>query len=154
MRQINIRPIGFVRTTSTEEEIHTQRSNVISEVVLRKGLEKALNGIESYSHIFVIFWMHLVPEQERRKLKTHPRHRVTLPEVGIFSVRERSRPNPIGLAVVELLERRENVLKVRGLDAVEGTPVLDIKPYDYIDIKHTIRVPDWWLEAHPKWRSG
>lgn len=148
VRQISIHPIGFVRTAATEEELHRNRSEIISEVVLRRGLQRALDGIEEYSHIFMLFWMHLVSQTERRKLKTHPRHRLDVPEVGIFSVRERSRPNPIGLAVVELLERRENVLKVRGLDALDGTPVLDIKPYDYIDIKKNIRVPSWWLKAH------
>jgi len=49
--------------------------------------------------------------------------------------------------VVELLERKENVLKVRGLDAVDGTPVLDVKPYDYTDVKREIRVPEWWLTS-------
>jgi len=148
VRQISIHPIGFVRTAATEEEVHRNRSGIISEVVLRRGLQRALDGIEEYSHIFVLFWMHLASQQERRKLKTHPRHRLDLPEVGIFSVRERSRPNPIGLAVVELLERRKNVLKVRGLDALDGTPVLDIKPYDYIDMKKDIKIPSWWLKAH------
>ncbi len=148
-----MRPIGFVRTESSEEEIHTNRRNIVSDVVVNEELRDALEGIEGYSHLIVIFWMHRVSEKERRNLKTHPRHRNDLPQVGVFSVRERSRPNPIGLTVVELLERNGRVLKVKGLDAVDGTPVLDVKPYDYIDIRESISVPKWWFEDRPKGRT-
>ncbi len=142
-----VKPIGFVRTRAAEEEFWTDRRNVVSEVILSEKLARALDGIEAYSHIIVLFWMQLVTERMRARMKTHPRHRRDLPKVGIFAVRERNRPNPIGLTVVELLERKENVLKVRGLDAVDGTPVLDVKPYDYTDVKREIRVPEWWLTS-------
>ena len=66
-------------------------------------------------------------------LTTHPRHRTDLPEVGVFQARGPERPNPIGLAVVELLKRDENILTIKALDAYDGTPVLDIKPYDAFD---------------------
>lgn len=152
-KAIAVRPIGFVRTQATEKDFWTDRRNVVSEVVLSEKLARALDGMEAYSHVIVLFWMQLVTERMRARMKTHPRHKRDLPKVGIFAVRERSRPNPIGLTVVELLERKENVLKVRGLDAVDGTPVLDVKPYDYTDVKREIRVPEWWLKDHPKTRS-
>jgi tRNA (Thr-GGU) A37 N-methylase len=74
--------------------------------------------------------------------------------VGLFATRTALRPNPVGLAVVELLKRRENVLVVKGLDAFDGTAVLDLKPYDSWDSVMNIRVPEWRkkleLEVAPK----
>jgi tRNA (Thr-GGU) A37 N-methylase len=64
--------------------------------------------------------------------------------MGAFAVRTNLRPNPIGLTVVELLKVEGNVLEVRGLDAFDGTPVLDIKPYDPWDVVKQVRVPAWW----------
>ncbi|MDA4134457.1 MAG: tRNA (N6-threonylcarbamoyladenosine(37)-N6)-methyltransferase TrmO [Thaumarchaeota archaeon] len=153
VRTVAMRPIGFVRTTADEKEIHANRRNVVSEVVLEGRLAPALRGIEAYSHVVVLFWMDQVTEEERERLTTHPRHRDDLPRVGIFAVRMRSRPNPIGLSVVELIGRRKNVLKVRGLDALDGTPVLDVKPYDHMDVKEGIAVPEWWFKDHQGGRS-
>jgi tRNA (adenine37-N6)-methyltransferase len=116
--------------------------------VVDKKFAAGLDGIDGYSHIFVITWLHLVTDEMREVLKGHtPMHRET-EGFGVFAVRSRNRPNPLGLAVVELLGRDGNVLKVKGLDAVSGTPVVDLKPYDYIDRKEEISVPDWWLRAH------
>jgi len=142
---ITLRPVGFVETAVPDEEIPFRRRDVVANVVVIPELTDALDGIEAYSHIFVIFWMHRVNTGEGLALRVHPRGRTDLPEVGLFATRTPHRPNPIGLAVVELLGRRENVLTVRGLDAFNGTPVLDIKPYDLYDRVETVRVPDWWL---------
>jgi len=143
-RPITFRPIGKVRCSFSEEEIRKKRSTLVSKVIIHPKYAKALDGIESYSHLFVIFYMHKVLLSETRVFKVHPRGRTDLEKVGVFATRNRNRPNPIGLAVVEILERRGNSLKVRGLDALDGTPVLDIKPYDPIDVKTNIRVPKWW----------
>jgi len=94
--------------------------------------------------------MHKVPLKDTGKLKIHPRGRIDLEKVGVFATRTRSRPNRIGLAVVKLLERRGNSLKVQALDALDGTPVLDIKPYDPIDAQKNIRVPKWWYTIRAK----
>lgn len=149
---IRLRPIGRVRCNYTEDEIKTRRSSIVSEVIIDALYTKALDGIESYSHLLVIFYMHKVPLRETRMLKVHPRGRRDLEKVGVFATRSRSRPNRIGLAVVKLLERRKNSLRVQALDALDGTPVLDIKPYDYIDAQKDIRVPKWWhaLRSKPK----
>lgn len=121
-----------------------KRSSIVSKVIVYSPYVTALDGVESYSHLFVIFYMHKVPLHEAGALKVHPRGRMDVRKVGVFSTRNRSRPNPIGLAVVKLLERRGNSLKVQGLDALDGTPVLDIKPYDPIDVQKRVRVPRWW----------
>ena len=68
-----------------------------------------------------------------------------MPFTGVFAVRTNLRPNPIGLTLVKLLGVESNVLTVRGLDAFNETPVLDIKPYDFWDVAKEVRVPDWWI---------
>jgi len=141
INEIRLKPIGYVRRASKQEDVKDR--SLVSRIVIRKGLTKALDGIEDFSHIFVVFYMHQVSEKETKALKVHPRGRMDLPLLGVFATRTASRPNPVGLTVVELLERRENVLVVRGLDAFDGTPVLDLKPYDHRDAVENTRVPEW-----------
>ena len=148
-KTISLNPIGHVKSEASHQEIRKNKKDIISEIVVRKNLSRALLGIESYSHIFVIYFMHEIPEEERMQLRKHPRHQKELKKVGVFAVREPARPNPIGLTVVELLGRKGNVLKVKGLDALNDSPVLDIKPYDYMDVTKNIRVPKWWSSIHP-----
>lgn len=143
-RIIRFKPIGKVRCKFTEEEIRRKRDSIVSEVIINPPYVAALDGIESYSHLIIIYYMHKVPLHETRARKVHPRGRTDVEKVGVFATRSRNHPNSIGIAVVELLERNENSLKVRALDALDGTPVLDIKPYDHIDVKKYVRVPKWW----------
>ena len=148
-RTIALKIVGYVKSQATEDEIHKNKKNIVSEIVLEKSLSKGLLGIESFSHIYIIYYMHGIPKAETLELRKHPGHREDSPEVGVFAVREPARPNPIGLTIVELIGRKGNVLKVKGLDAINGSPVIDIKPYDYIDVIQDIRVPDWWTSVHP-----
>lgn len=143
-RAVRFKPIGKVRCKFSEEEIKRKRYSIVSEVIIDSPYAAALDGIESYSHLFVLYYMHKIPLRETRTLKVHPRGRTDVEKVGVFATRSRSHPNSIGLAVVELLEKHGNSLKVRALDALDGTPVLDIKPYDHIDVKKDVRVPKWW----------
>lgn len=149
-RLIRLKPIGFVRTESTEAEIKENKSEVISEIVVTKEFSNALDGIEEYSHIFVLYFMHRIPKDHRGIMKVHPRGRTDMPLVGVFATRTAYRPNPIGLTLVKLLERRETILKVKGLDALHGTPVLDIKSYDLMDIAEDVKVPEWWIKLKDK----
>jgi tRNA-Thr(GGU) m(6)t(6)A37 methyltransferase TsaA len=138
--------IATVRSPFTKNGARISRRDIVADIIVREDLELALTGIEEWSHLFIVFWMDQftwTPDQ----LKVHPRHRDDLPEVGVFSARGRERPNPIGLAVVELLKRDKNVLTVKALDAYDGTPVLDIKPYDTFDAITGLRAPEWWLRA-------
>ena len=149
-KKIEIRPIGFVKRTSSNEDVKDK--SLVSKIVLKKHLTKALDGIEDFSHVFVIFWMHKISNTEKNALQQsswcHPGGRPELPPVGIFATRAPIRPNPIGLTLVELEKREENILWVRGLDAIDGTPVLDIKPYpDWergrLKVVANFRVPKW-----------
>jgi len=91
---------------------------------------RGLEGIEGFSHLIILYWFHLRDnEEDRRVLRVVPRRRPHAPLVGVFASRSPSRPNPIGLCVVRLIRVEGCTLYVRGLDAFEGSPILDIKPY-------------------------
>jgi tRNA-Thr(GGU) m(6)t(6)A37 methyltransferase TsaA len=141
--KIELKPIGFVKTKTVGNEVR-KRSNV-SKIILRQDLIEALDGIGDFSHLFVIFWMHKIPKEERTTMKVHPRGRIDMPLLGIFATRTPHRPNPIGVTLVELLEVKGNVVTIRGLDAFDGTPVLDIKPFDNWNMVENARVPEWWM---------
>jgi tRNA-Thr(GGU) m(6)t(6)A37 methyltransferase TsaA len=106
---------------------------------------KGLKGIDGFSHLIVLYWIHLRDkEEERRTLQVFPRKHAVDVEVGVFACRSPSRPNPIGLCVVELVKVDEYSLTVRGLDALEGSPIIDIKPYiPRADSVPDARVPEW-----------
>lgn len=139
--EIRMKPIGYVRRASKEEDVRDR--NLISRIVLRKDLIDAFEGIEDFSHVFVVFYMHQVSEKEKQTLKVRPRGRTDLPLLGVFATRTALRPIPIGLTLTELLERKNNVLAVKGLDAFDETPVLDLKPADKRDMAPDVRVPNW-----------
>lgn len=142
--KIDLKPIGFVKTKAVGKQVRSKGN--VSQIVFREDLEEALDGIEKFSHIFVIFWMHEISKEDRRIIKVHPRGRRDMPLLGAFATRTPHRPNPIGLTVVELLEVEGNVATVRGLDAFDGTPVLDIKPFDHWDVPKDASVPEWWMK--------
>jgi tRNA-Thr(GGU) m(6)t(6)A37 methyltransferase TsaA len=126
--EINLTPIGFVKNAVTEPKREDWHS-ITSEIIVNEDLREALSGIDEFSHIIVIYWMHRTSPTERSVMKVHPKRNQNLPLVGVFATRSPVRPNPIGISTVKLLECRDNVLKVIGLDAIDGTPVLDIKPH-------------------------
>jgi tRNA-Thr(GGU) m(6)t(6)A37 methyltransferase TsaA len=104
-----------------------------------------LKEIASFSHVIILYWMHLRDdERDRQTLVVFPRKHASSIETGVFACRSPSRPNPIGLCVVELVRVEECVLTVKGLDAVEGSPIIDIKPYlPRADCVPEARVPEW-----------
>ncbi|MDD1770698.1 MAG: tRNA (N6-threonylcarbamoyladenosine(37)-N6)-methyltransferase TrmO [Methanomassiliicoccales archaeon] len=107
----------------------------VCEIEILPELEEGLDGIESQKEIIVLFHF---DRSDGYDLKLHPRNDESNPLLGVFATRSPRRPNPIGMAQVELLGRKGNRLKVRGLDAFNGTPILDIKPvvrWDQKDIK-------------------
>ena len=111
-----------------------------------------LKNIENYSHIIIFYWFHLRDKTEERRIiqVTPRRHHPGAPEVGVFASRSPSRPNPIGLCVVELAKIENCTLFVKGLDAFEGSPIIDIKPYlPRADSIPDARVPQWTLHGPP-----
>ncbi len=126
--EIVLKPIGVVRTVAVGDEVKDKTR--ISQIVIHSELAEALEGVDGFSHLIVLFWLHKILDEQRKTLKVHPRGRKDLPLLGIFATRSMLRPNPVGLTLVELVKVEGNVLTVRGLDAFDGTPVLDIKPFD------------------------
>ncbi len=142
-KKIELKPIGFVKTKGIGRE--NKEVSKVSEIILRDDLAEALEGIEDFSHLFVIFWMHKISNEDIKTMKVHPRGRTDIPLQGAFATRTPNRPNPIGLTLVELLKVEGNVVTVLGLDAFEGTPILDMKPFDYRDRAESARVPEWLM---------
>jgi tRNA-Thr(GGU) m(6)t(6)A37 methyltransferase TsaA len=146
---IYIRPIGYVKNDFKKGPINDYE-NTISEIVLDPDLEEGLYKLDENSHITVVFWMNKIKEGERNILKMHPKGREDLPLVGVFATRSPRRPNPMGISSIRLLEIRDNVLRVKGLDALNGTPVLDIKPFSKKhDHAEDAKTP-WWIERFSK----
>ena len=110
-----------------------------------------LDGLNSFSHITILYWFHLRDnEEERHTLRVVPRRHPGAPQVGVFASRSPSRPNPIGLCVAELTKIEDCTLLVRGLDAFEGSPIIDIKPYiPRADSISDARVPEWTNHGPP-----
>jgi len=130
---INLKVIGIVHSPfKTTSDAPNQGNDTISEIEIDKELEEGLKHIEGFSHLHVFYWLH---ESKGYNLS------VNTPwddfYHGLFTTRSPHRPNPIGHAIVELVERKGKTLKVKFLDAIEGTPIIDIKPYvKNLDIKN------------------
>ena len=124
---IILKAIGIVRN-GIKQRPKQGWEKVVSDIVVNSSLAEALDGLEEFSHIIVLYWMHRAASG-KVPLKIHPMGKQELPLVGLFATRSPHRPNPIGKATVRLLQRQGNILKVEGLDAFDGTPVIDIKPY-------------------------
>jgi tRNA-Thr(GGU) m(6)t(6)A37 methyltransferase TsaA len=140
---MELKAIGVV-SNSIKQPIRHGWREVVSEITINRELTDALEGLEEFSHIIVLYWMHQLPEGRKLPLKVHPMGNHDLPIIGRFATRSPSRPNPVGQATVELLERQGNVLKVKGLDAIDGTPVIDIKPYiPGYDSAPEAKAPKW-----------
>jgi tRNA-Thr(GGU) m(6)t(6)A37 methyltransferase TsaA len=138
MEEITIKPIGVVKN-NIEESKFGGWDEVISEIILNKEYKEALDGIDDYSHLTIIFWMDQV---KTCKIKHRPQG--IGPLVGILACRCPARPNPIGITTVKLLAHQDNSLKVKGLDVINNTPIIDIKPYtpQYDEVKE-VEIPDW-----------
>lgn len=124
---IQLKPIGTVRNAMTEAHYDTRWAEIESEIVVDEEWRAALDGIAEFSHIWVITYFDRMPAVDL--LHIRPMKDDALPLVGIFATRSPQRPNPIGICAAELLQVRGNVLRVRALDALNGTLVLDLKPY-------------------------
>ena len=125
MRKITIKPIGFVKNKIVKQRFGNFAKEV-SEIILDKKFTKALDGIESYSHIIVVYWMDKIKDF---MIKHRPQGNLEAPIVGIFACRCSQRPNPVGISTVKLMGCKGNKIKVKGLDVLNGTPIIDIKPY-------------------------
>jgi tRNA-Thr(GGU) m(6)t(6)A37 methyltransferase TsaA len=124
---ISLQPIGFVKTDVEKVPRHWTVSVVEGRLVIHKQYLEGLKDIAKGQRIVVIFHFHHSPKFSPEHLIQMPRH--LNKRRGVFSICSPVRPNPIGMSVLEVLEKSNNIIHVRGLDMVDGTPILDIKPY-------------------------
>ncbi len=145
LKPIEITPIGIVKNTY-EKGYLQDHEDKISKIIIEPSYKEGLEHLDENSHIMVVFWLDRIEDESRMILKLHPKKRDDLPLTGVFATRSPRRPNPIGLRAVKLLKLEDNVLTVEGLDAFNGTPVLDIKPYSSKhDLVEDAEYP-WWVK--------
>lgn len=161
-KKIQITPVGTVSSELKELSLvaaeggiqrsggHRGRSRtrtLVSEIVIAEEFADCLDGVEDFSHLLVLYWSHMLGGGGREVKQVHPAGRTDLPLVGVFATRSPARPNPVCVTTVELVEREGNVLRVRGLDAVDGSPVIDIKSYNPLfDRVEGARLSGWMEE--------
>ncbi|VBB41954.1 putative S-adenosyl-L-methionine-binding protein MTH_1797 [uncultured Desulfatiglans sp.] len=165
---MHLHPVGFVRSDikspvlapgdgdlelqEKKEAIRQHHEKVeggVCELVIFRDFAELLEGVEDFSHVMVLYWPHLIDPSKRQLRKVHPMGRKDLPLRGIFSTCSPARPNPILVSVVPLLERDGNILRVKGLEAVDGSPIIDIKPF--VEPSHGAKnpkVPEWMSRIH------
>jgi tRNA-Thr(GGU) m(6)t(6)A37 methyltransferase TsaA len=138
-----VTPIGFVRSP-IRQPVDEGWGEVVSTIEITPVLRPGLRGLEDFSHVVVVTLLHGAAFDPARHLLRRPRGLAELPELGIFAQRAKDRPNPLGVTCVPLLSVGPDGIRVRGLDAIDGTPVLDLKPYfpDF-DAPPGARVPGW-----------
>ncbi len=124
---ITLRPIGVVRNGETDAG-RLDWSRVRSRIVLATGLADALLGLADYSHVIVVGWLHELPEAMRERRQAYPSGDDRYPLQGALALRG-ARPNPLTVTVCRLLRVDDATVEVEGLDLIDGTPVLDVKPY-------------------------
>lgn len=138
--QIKLKSIGFAKNT---EKSHTGGwKGVITDIVIDEKYKEALYGLSDYSHLVVVYFMDKVTACDLRH--TPQGKKGIVPEVGIFACRCPERPNPIGVSTARILKIKGNTIRVKGLDVIDGTPILDIKPYTpQYDSAKGVKVPSW-----------
>ena len=168
--EMRLRAVGIVRSPLKEPSLVAgsgdlewrprmsgarERREIISELVIDDDLVGIMDGVEDFSHLLVLYWAHHVDKGGRSIAKAHPMGRKDLPLVGIFATCSPARPNPVCAMVVRLLERKGNVLKVQGLDAIDGSPLIDIKPYNpgYYAAED-VKVADWMAQIYREIAQG
>ena len=143
MENFRLEAVGIVNN-NVMEKVDQGWGEVQSRIVLKPEYTGGLKGLEGFSHVIIVCWLHEAAYESQSHLQRRPQGRSDMPLTGMFAQRVKDRPNPIGLATVKLLAVGSDWLDVRGLDALNGTPVLDINPYfpDF-DRPAEFFTPDW-----------
>jgi len=144
---ITLSQIGTVKNSrQVIEDDHW--GGIVSEIELSPSFtEESLFQIEEFSHAEIIFYFHLVDDAKIEAGARHPRNNKDWPRVGIFAQRGKNRPNRLGASIVKIIKREGAKLFVEGLDAIDGTPVLDIKPVmkEFLP-REKVDQPNWATE--------
>ena len=143
---INLNPIGHI-VSPAEETVDEKWGCVFSRVILLPEYAGGLDGLDGFSHAIIVTYLNKAKYEPAKHLKRRPRGLESMPLVGIFSQRSKDRPNPIGVTTVKVVRVETDHLEVQGLDVINGTPVLDIKPYyPQCDKIENPQTPEWVAE--------
>ena len=147
-KEYKITPIGIIHNARTEVE-DDHWGNVVSVIELDSNTfsTEALKELDTFSHIEVVFYLDQVLTENIYTGSRHPRNRKDWPSVGVFAQRVKSRPNLLGVSRCRLIKVEGLVLTVEGLDAIDNTPVIDIKPYlNEFGPRGSVTQPEWATE--------
>ncbi|MDM5188451.1 SAM-dependent methyltransferase [Bacillus sp. DX4.1] len=151
----SLQPIAFVHNEriTLEDDLWGEVQSVIE--LTDSFAEESIAGIEGFSHIEVIFYFHKVTEEQIQYIARHPRNNNMYPKVGIFAQRGKNRPNRLGATIVKVVRREGKCIVVEGLDAINGTPILDIKPVmkEFVPTEEIIQ-PDWATDLMKQYWKG
>lgn len=146
--KITVEPIAYV-SNSIKKRRDDNWNDVVSVIKLNDNVPtSSISSLEDFSHIEVIFYFNKIIESEINYGTRHPRNNTNYPKVGIFAQRASKRPNLIGSTIVKLIEIKGNNIKVKGLDATDGTPVLDLKPVmkELLPSREEVNQPEWSVD--------
>ena len=151
MSEITFKAIGQVKVQASEADIRSESKEIEAELEIFPEFEPALEGIDGYSHLFVLGYFHKLRPDQIGPLQVKPRRLLQkgfkledLPLLGVFALDSPTRPNPIGLTLVQFVSRQTRYLKVRGIDFFDGTPILDIKGYRPEYRVERFELPAWY----------
>ncbi|WP_107948891.1 tRNA (N6-threonylcarbamoyladenosine(37)-N6)-methyltransferase TrmO [Lysinibacillus parviboronicapiens] len=150
--QYSIQPVAIVNNNRKEIE-DDNWGTIISTIELTENInESSLKGIDEFSHLEIIFYFDKVDDEKIQYEARHPRNNKNYPEVGIFAQRGKNRPNKLGVTIVELIDIKQRSLIVKGLDAIDGTPIIDIKPVmkEFLP-KGDVKQPNWSISLMDKY---
>jgi tRNA (adenine37-N6)-methyltransferase len=141
---LEVRPVGRVVSPRTDPADTTGWGEVEARIELVAELgEHALDGLAGFSHAEVLFWFDRIARRPSYAAPARARGRADMPLIGVFAARGPHRPNPVGVSACRILEVGDTWLTVRGLDAVDGTPVLDVKPVMPVLLPTDVTEPGW-----------
>ncbi len=160
---MDLEPVGIVKSPIKTPNLATTKDNLelkpsmdqlkkqhkkieetLSEILVFEEWEPLLKGIEGFSHVLVLYWPHLIDPEKRKLEQVHPMGRKDIPMQGIFATCSPARPNPVLVSAVPLIRMKKNSLIVKGFEAVDQSPVIDIKPYStHYMKKENSRSPEW-----------
>ena len=145
MESVVLRPIAFVANSRTEPTDDSWGSVESTLTLDERFPETALAGLAEFSHAEVVYFFHRADEDATTRGARRPRGLADTPECGVFAQRNKDRPNHIGVSRCEIVAVEGRVLRVRGLDAIDGSPVLDIKPHfsSFVPPERDVREPAW-----------
>jgi tRNA-Thr(GGU) m(6)t(6)A37 methyltransferase TsaA len=148
---ITFKPVGVVRTDATQSDVRERGDELAYDIEVFPEYQEALEGMDGFTHLIVLFHFNQLRPEQQGVLRVQPRRMLKfgftldqIPLVGVFCLDSPSRPNPIGVSMVKVLQRSGNRIRVQGLEAFDGSPVLDIKPYTPDRAISDVGVPQWF----------